>query len=862
MTECKVPAAAATDPPSSPGACLVLGLVLALLATALPDAVLLPAVDRAPPRHLGLLLTAALLSAGWWLAGRHAARAGGCSRRALLACGAAAAAGGFVASWWLPWVREALAASLRGGTTLPWHVLVALACASAAAPVAVPLGTLAAPALGGARRPATCALLLGLALGLAFGPWLLQVLLGPGPTLQAMGLLAGAAALLLAERAPRPVRATHLPLTAAAALPLAGLALLVGADGLSAELDRGALAGPAAAAMLALAAAAGSLLPAGPNLPLLLGAASLLVPVAFPPDTWLVPVPQRAPLHELARLTLVSGPTGLLLGATLSARCASGPGAPLALAPLLLAAAVPLASYLALPLLPPRPLLVVLATPLLLLALPRPRQHALGLALLVCAAALALLGLGPGPPPGAVRALRVERTRDGTLALANDPATGQQLIAVDGRAPFGRSAAQMRRQAHIPLLLHGAPRRVLLVSSDRGEAATAAWASGCTKLHWLQPFRRPDDWDLPPPPGEDPPTHGVERQFFAVEREPYDAIVLAPDPRAAARGALLGTVEFFRSAKARLRPDGLLCQWWDLADVDVSDLKSVLAAAQEAFPFVHVLSDHPRVRRAAIGVLCAQRPLALEPEAMDAQVAAHGLLADDLADVGLDGFAVASLLTMDRGLLELFAPRDQALRDDRPAFGVRGALRAADMPRRLQVGLQVFGTQRRDPMPWVRTPEPLRPFYDAISRDRYRSWAHLYGGALEAVRALGPAGPAFEREAPGACPEAEAVQFLPALAGLPDWDWLRALVVAHARRLEQQGRAAEAEHYLRRAVDECDPASAPLRFALAGTVERRGDAADAVTLYRTVLAFDPQHAGARAALARLGAPPDSAAGDG
>jgi hypothetical protein len=281
----------------------------------------------------------------------------------------------------------------------------------------------------------------------------------------------------------------------------------------------------------------------------------------------------------------------------------------------------------------------------------------------------------------------------------------------------------------------------------------------------------------------------------------------------------------------------------------------VLAAAQHAFPFVHLLTDHPRTRRACVGVLCSSRPLLLDPADLDGYLAGHVPVGDDLAAVGLDGFAVASLLVMDRGLLELFAPRVDARRDERPALSVRGALRPAGMARRLQVGLQVVATHRREPMPWVLVPEVERPAYDAISRDRFRSWQHLYGGALDVATALGPAGPAFDLEAPGTGPEPEGEHFLQALAGLPDWRWLRDQVTGFAQRLEAAGHAPEAEHYLRRAVDECDPGSAPLRYALAGLVERKGDRDDAVTLYRTALAFDARHKGALQALRRLGAEP-------
>src|SRR5262249_41101061 len=152
-----------------------------------------------------------------------------------------------------------------------------------------------------------------------------------------------------------------------------------------------------------------------------------------------------------------------------------------------------------------------------------------------------------------------------------------------------------------------------------------------------------------------------------------------------------------------------------------SDLKSVLASAHAVFPFVYVLTDHPRTRRACIGLLATHRPLRIAPEDLDAAIAAHGMVGDDLAAVGLDRFAVARLVGMDRGLVELLAPREEALHDDRPVLAVRGALRPADMAERLALGLDVFAAHRRDPMDWIEVPDPVRPELEAIARDRYRS---------------------------------------------------------------------------------------------------------------------------------------------
>src|SRR5258705_55271 len=74
------------------------------------------------------------------------------------------------------------------------------------------------------------------------------------------------------------------------------------------------------AALMMLGAAAGSLLPPLPAAATLLGAAAVLVPVAFPVGDWIVPVTVRAPGHDLLRALLVAGPCGLCLGALLTVR--------------------------------------------------------------------------------------------------------------------------------------------------------------------------------------------------------------------------------------------------------------------------------------------------------------------------------------------------------------------------------------------------------------------------------------------------------------------------------------------------------------------------------------------------------------
>lgn len=837
-------------------ACALLGFAAALLTTTLPDAVLMPAVDRLPPRHLGLALTVALLSVGWLAATGRSGRSFG--RRPLLLLGGAAVAGGFLAAWLLPWLRGSVAAALRGEQALPYYPLVALACAATAAPIALPLGALAAPCVGTGRARGLGALLLGAAVGYALGPYLAEVLLGPQRCLQACALIGGAVTVLLCERVPRVVAPRRLPAGSGAALLALGPALLVGTRLLQEQTDRGTLIGPALIAVLCLGALGGTLLKRIASVPVLLVAAALAIPLLFPAQVAVIVSPTRDTLADLGQLALVGLPPGLLLGALLSS---SGRGVPLGLAPVLAVLLAPVVSLTLLPGLGPRATGWLLALPVLFIALRRAREHGLALVALFAMLGVSVAGMAPDAPAGSVAAEASVRLVEGHAALVRDPHSGRRLLALDGRAPFGRSAAQERRFAHVPLLLHSPsagpivapPGRVLVIASGAEQTAIAAWQHEPATLHWLRPFPVPEEWNTSAWPGLDPPSVGGERQFLSLDVQPYDVIVMAPEPRAGRRAALVGTVEFYRLARRAIASDGIFCQWWDLADMDISDLKSVIASAQQVFEQCYLVMDHPRTRRAAVGLIGTRQPLHLPPARLVATLVARPTVAEDLWHIGLDGLSIACLLVADSGTLELLAPSEAAIFDERPTLGVRSALRPLGSADRLALGLASLSTRRHDPLPLLDVPLSDRETVRRLVHARYRGWQHLFGGTLTLLNALGLDTPAFENEAPGTGPEMEADGFINALASLPDWSYLSTLVLGFAAHLEQQGRVAAAEKYLRRAIER-DEGSAPFRFALASLVERKGDLADAAILYRTVLAFDPEHIGAYEALRELDEP--------
>jgi spermidine synthase len=75
------------------------------------------------------------------------------------------------------------------------------------------------------------------------------------------------------------------------------------------------------------------------------------------------------------------------------------------------------------------------------------------------------------------------------------------------------------------------------------------------------------------------------RRFLERTNEQYDVIVLDPPPPIGAAGSsLLYSREFYSAAKKRLRPDGILQQWFPGADVTTA--AAIARALLESFPYV------------------------------------------------------------------------------------------------------------------------------------------------------------------------------------------------------------------------------------------------------------------------------------
>ena len=172
--------------------------------------------------------------------------------------------------------------------------------------------------------------------------------------------------------------------------------------------------------------------------------------------------------------------------------------------------------------------------------------------------------------------------------------TGTTTLAVDGKTDASNRSDMLTQKlvAHVPLLLHPAPRSVAIIGLGSGVTLGAALS---------HPVERADVVEISPEVVEasrffdtenhqalaDPRTHlivGDGRSHLLLTRRQYDVIISEPSNPWIAGVASLFTREFFEGARARLAPGGIICQWAHTYTISEQDLRSIVATFTSVFP--------------------------------------------------------------------------------------------------------------------------------------------------------------------------------------------------------------------------------------------------------------------------------------
>jgi spermidine synthase len=278
-------------------------------------------------------------------------------------------------------------------------------------------------------------------------------------------------------------------------------------------------------------------------------------------------------------------------------------------------------------------------------------------------------------PPGG----RLVEYREGVLASVAvvADATGHRTLRVNNRFQMGGTAAAAAeyRHAHLPLLLHPAPTRALVLGLGTG--ITLGGAGAHPGLHSAGVELVPEVVEVMPafePYNFSPARHPQLKVFVADARRfvraadaRYDVIIADLFHPARDGAGSLYTREHFAAIRERLAPGGLFCQWLPLHQLDGELLPVIARTFLDVFPEAQGWLLHFNVDIPVLGLIGS-----LEPRRYSRQWV-EGRLSDARLEAELKKLALADSVRLFGHLLA--GPKE--LR----AFAGSGPLNTDDRPR-------------------------------------------------------------------------------------------------------------------------------------------------------------------------------------
>jgi spermidine synthase len=189
-----------------------------------------------------------------------------------------------------------------------------------------------------------------------------------------------------------------------------------------------------------------------------------------------------------------------------------------------------------------------------------------------------------------------EARRDHTATAIAATSPNGKVLVINGRT-HAYSTTVTKTMAHLPLAFLGRPPdHALVVAFGMGTTfrSLLSWNIDTTAVELVPSvpalfghFHRNAVQVLASPRAHVVIDDG--RRFLDRSTDLYDVITIDPPPPAeAAASSLLYSKEFYATARARLRPDGVLQQWLPYAELPI--LVSVTRALRDSFP--HVRAFH------------------------------------------------------------------------------------------------------------------------------------------------------------------------------------------------------------------------------------------------------------------------------
>jgi len=173
--------------------------------------------------------------------------------------------------------------------------------------------------------------------------------------------------------------------------------------------------------------------------------------------------------------------------------------------------------------------------------------------------------------------------------------TGTRSLAIDGKIDASNAGDMLTQRllGLLPVVIHGSARTICVIGLGSGVTSGSALVPGGVS--------RLDVVEISPEVVAASHLFDVEsgsvlarpevrlivgdgRSHLLLSSQRYDVIVSEPSNPWMAGVATLFTREFFEAARARLAPDGLLCQWAHTYDISADDLRSIVGTFASVFP--------------------------------------------------------------------------------------------------------------------------------------------------------------------------------------------------------------------------------------------------------------------------------------
>jgi spermidine synthase len=181
--------------------------------------------------------------------------------------------------------------------------------------------------------------------------------------------------------------------------------------------------------------------------------------------------------------------------------------------------------------------------------------------------------------------------QNGVVVIATN---GKPDAAINmGQGPAALDEVTMTLAGAVPLLMHPAPKRVANIGIGSGLTSHVVMASPAVEVL--------DSIEIEPAIVEatragfqprvsnlfnDPRSHihfEDAKTFFAATKQPYDIIISEPSNPWVSGVASLFSSEFYARVRRHLKPDGLLVQWVQIYETDISVVASVVKALSPHF---------------------------------------------------------------------------------------------------------------------------------------------------------------------------------------------------------------------------------------------------------------------------------------